>query len=273
MGSASKGPLPRGYYAVRYMSISPARPCPEQPEPSRLSLVVPVFNEAGNLLPLASKIHQLALPDLYEVIWVDNGSSDGSSHELIRIAKMYPRMTVLTLAKNLGYGGGILTGIQHSSPEATHIGWIPADGQVRAEDLFATWETTRQFPQAVHKGLRVERKDGASQKWVSWLYSKLAQLVLGIPVRDTNGLPKIFPADLLRKSALKFPHSTSFVLDAALLYEAHQSKLSIVEHPVGFDKRKHGKSSWSGERLRTYWVVLCGLLAIRYRGPARLGER
>lgn len=232
---------------------------------NQLSLIIPVFNERGNLLPLAQAIEAHRPPDLLEVIWVNNGCSDGSHKELEEIQRCYSWSRVKVLGVNQGYGGGVLAGVMTASLQATHLGWIPADGQVDANELFSIWEKVKTDPASVHKGIRVKRKDSSSQKAVSQIYSHLTRLLLGIPSRDTNGLPKIFPAALLRESCFHNPETTGFVFDASMLYYAIRKRLKIVEHPVSFLRRRSGQSSWSGRRLATYLNVTSALLRLRAR--------
>jgi glycosyltransferase involved in cell wall biosynthesis len=232
---------------------------------SALSLVIPVFNEQGNLLPLAGLIEAFRSEDLLEVLWVNNGSEDGSEIELRAIAARYAWAKIYSIKRNQGYGGGILEGVRQTSAQATHIGWLPADGQVAAKDVFEIWEKVKTDPTSLHKGLRLQRADSASQRWVSVVYSCLTRWILGIPVRDTNGLPKIFPAALLREGCFHNPEKAGFVFDASMLFYVSNKNVRIVEHPVAFLKRHSGVSSWSGRRLVTYWAVTRALVKMRWR--------
>lgn len=226
-----------------------------------LSLVIPVYNEAGNLLPLAERLDSLVPAGLAEVVWVNNGSQDGSGEELARIVCRHPWSRLVSLARNQGYGGGVQAGIAASRTGVDHIGWIPADGQIGVEDLRRIWSEVETTPHCVHKGLRVQRED--SQRRVSKVYSALCRRILGLSVADINGLPKILPAELAKRIALQIPSARGFVFDAETLLLAQRAGASIREHAVVSRPRTHGKSSWSGRRLRTYWEVFTALLLLR----------
>jgi glycosyltransferase involved in cell wall biosynthesis len=222
-----------------------------------------VYNEAGNLMPLAAELAKAiaAQSDLAQVLWVDNGSTDESTEELGALTARYPWSRVLRLTENRGYGGGIRAGVSVAHG-FSHIGWIPADGQVSVKDLFAVWGRCRQNPYEVHKGLRARRQDSASQRFVSFTYSWLVRRVLRLNVRDVNGLPKIFPARLLR-AACEQPAASGFVFDAEMLFFAQNRRVEVNEHAVDWHARRSGSSSWSKKRVQTYVETLRSLLQLR----------
>lgn len=81
----------------------------------RLSVIIPVYNEVGNLEKLVAKV--LAVPIDKELIVVDDGSTDGTSQLQEKVTAMGPRITWLTHAKNQGKGAGIRTGLGVASGE------------------------------------------------------------------------------------------------------------------------------------------------------------
>lgn len=231
----------------------------------QLTVIVPVFNEVGNLTALAA---QLDAHPAFRVLWVDNGSTDGSTEILRSICAQKENHQVLRLWPNRGYGGGLRAGIAACPQGTSHVAWIPADGQTPVADLARVWEHTQENATAVHKGRRTKREDSLSQRLVSWIYSWLCRRILGFAVRDVNGLPKIFPAPLAREAA-PLTTSASFAFDAEMLYLAHLRELGILEHPVAFHARRTGQSSWVKRRLATYWQTFGTLVELRLR-PNRL---
>ena len=229
-----------------------------------LSLVIPVFNEAANLAPLARQMEGIERLGVREVVWVNNGSQDSSGSELHALATDFSFFRVVRLERNQGYGGGVRAGIQAADSRSTHIAWIPADGQVSVEDLLAVWTWAQTCPDDVHKGWRIGREDSTVSRTVSLTYSWMARQILGLGVRDVNALPKIFPANLLKHAAAHACDSNGFAFDAEMLLAAKRSQIRIREHAVFFHSRRSGKSSWSDLRWKTYFQVARSLWRLRF---------
>lgn len=89
-----------------------------------ISLVIPTYNEADNLSELIKQLQQIfrKLPKYrFEVIIVENGSSDSSLHKLLQIRKKDPRFKIVKLSRNFGCDGGIAAGLTHASGAAAII--------------------------------------------------------------------------------------------------------------------------------------------------------
>lgn len=234
----------------------------------KLSLIVPIYNEVGNITPLIQGLDQLRKKDIncpHQLILVDNGSEDDSALEIQTHARTRPWITVVTLSKNRGYGGGIQEGWLHSAKESTHLGWMPADGQYSCSDLHSVWRRVVVKPIALHKGKRTQRMDSKQTQLISRVYSEIANKLLGLQDVDVNGLPKIFPATLQKR--MNFPLANSFHFDGQVLLACRLLKIPIVEHPVTFHARRCGVSSWSTQKLRVYWNTFCALW--KYRSECR----
>lgn len=230
----------------------------------RLALVIPVYNEVGNILPLVRAIRDKRKEPLhcpYELILVNNGSQDNSAAELEQAKAGADWIRVVTLNPNVGYGGGIQKGFEAASPQATHVGWIPADQQYSIDDLQKVWENTIQKPFALHKGIRTVRRDSSQTRFVSVVYTSMVRRILSVKVRDVNGLPKIIPTTFLKE--IDFPLANTFLLDGQLILAAELHKLPVFEHPVTFYARRAGVSSWSSKRLKVYRETIRELFRMR----------
>ncbi|HEX6884831.1 MAG TPA: glycosyltransferase family 2 protein, partial [Planctomycetota bacterium] len=109
-----------------------ASPDPTRPE---LSLVIPCYNEAESIpytLPALCAAFAAAGRRL-EIVAVDNGSRDDSAARIAELVARGLPVVPVTVAVNQGYGFGLLSGIPHA--RGTWVGFIPADGQVDAEDV------------------------------------------------------------------------------------------------------------------------------------------
>lgn len=232
-----------------------------------LTIVIPLWNEEKNIVPLIemfekSELHKLGLREL---ILVNNGSLDKTGSLIDELAKQVPWIVPIHLSQNLNYGGGIQRGLAQATGD--YVGFIPGDLQIDTKDVSSVWLILKEqltkgaSSRLLVKGCRTIRRDGVSTRFVSTIYTWLANLILGIWVRDINGLPKIFHRELL--SHLPQERVRTFVFDAQILLTAKKLKWPIIEIPVVFHARREGVSSWSGRRLKVYFESFKLLFKIR----------
>lgn len=226
------------------------------------SLVVPLWNEEKNVVELVKMLERSGLPakGMSEVVLVNNGSQDQTGPLIEKLASEFSWVKPVHLAENLNYGGGVYEGFQHCRSEV--LAYIPGDLQVSGDDLAKVWGTyQRQNTKLVCKGHRTVRKDGWNTRLVSKIYTLLANVFLGLRIKDVNGLPKMFHRELL--TYLPQEKMKTFVFDAQLLYTARRKKWDIREVPVTFHARRVGVSSWSRKRLSVYWTTIKQMFRLR----------
>jgi glycosyltransferase involved in cell wall biosynthesis len=205
-------------------------------------------------------------PFPFELILINNGSTDDSESQLRVASEGKPWIRVISLKQNVGYGGGVYQGLKAVSSAITHVGWIPADHQYSLKDVRKVWQAALDEPMSLHKGKRTTRFDGAETQWVSRIYTWLSQKILNLKVEDVNGLPKIAPLFMIKKIA--FPLQTTFLLDGQMCLIAQKLGVPIREHAVTFHARRAGVSSWSGKRLRVYQQTLKDMLVMRLQSKS-----
>ena len=100
----------------------------------QLSIVVPVRNEADNILPLLAEIHAALEPQgEFEVLYVDDGSSDATPVRLAEALKAHPRLRVLAHAESCGQSAALVTGFRAARGE--WIATLDGDGQNDPADI------------------------------------------------------------------------------------------------------------------------------------------
>jgi glycosyltransferase involved in cell wall biosynthesis len=169
-----------------------------------LSVLVPVFNEAGNILPLAEEV-RAALDGVcpYELIFVDDGSSDATPQEL-RAAQADPRVRVLRHEKRSGKSAALITGFW--AARAPWIQTLDGDRQNDPADVARVWKTIHAPEPApslgIVAGIRKRRNDGA----VKWLSSRIANLVRRALLRDDTRDTGCGFKLMRREIALRLPY-------------------------------------------------------------------
>src|SRR3954469_2534282 len=141
-----------------------------------LSVVVPVKDEAGNVAPLAREIAAALAGQEHEILFVDDGSTDGTTAALTALKSEISQLRVLRHDRNLGQSRSIRTGVQAARGDI--IITLDGDGQNDPADipkLLAALESDV----AMVSGVRVKRKDTASRRLASRLGNRFRSAMLG----------------------------------------------------------------------------------------------
>ena len=205
-----------------------------------LSLVLPAFNEAAGIREavLEADAALRTLVSQYEILVVDDGSSDQTAALVAEIAQKLPQVRLLRHAQNRGYGAALRTGFAAARFEL--VAFTDADCQFHLEDLGPLLVLTDTHPIAV--GYRVARQDPWRRKFFSWGYNVLVRSLLGTRVRDCDCALKVFRRDAL---ARLLPESPGFFVNTEMLTRARAVGLSIAEIGVRHRRRLGGRSKVS----------------------------
>jgi len=218
------------------------------PKPS-VTVVVPAFNEVDNVAPLLAELSAKLPPD-YEVIVVDDGSTDRTYQNAVAAQAQYPFLRVCQHRTNLGKTAAILTGVEQARGEFVSV--LDADLQFRPEDVIAQVAKLREGYDLV-----TGRKQGNYEKrFVSGTYNSLARMMFGLRVHDINAL-KTFRREVLEGVSLRKDWHRYIVPLAA------SRGFRIAEIPVTLRSRKFGEAKYSG-RFRIL-IGLFDLMAVSFQ--------
>ena len=231
-----------------------------------VTLCITAFNEQDNLDELVDDLCWLhsELPEV-KVVVVDNGSTDATAEVLrLRESDLVPWLTFIQLSENLGYGGGLRKAVEAS--ESKYVALLSADRQYPIADIKASIASFQRNiddsgERFVFVGNRVIREDPIAAKMVSRIYSLVARLLITSGNLDINAQPKIFSRSIIMDHGV--PWSQSFFFDAQIIAVAQRLGNTVVSTPVTFVNRRHGKSSWSGQRIRVYRQTLAEMWRFR----------
>ncbi|MDR7556466.1 MAG: glycosyltransferase family 2 protein [Armatimonadota bacterium] len=232
-----------------------------------MSVVLPAFNEAGNLEATVRELVPVvaAAAADFEVLVVDDGSTDATASVAARLAAELP-VRVLRHDRNRGYGAALRTGF-----EAARKPWIlllDADGQFAPAELDRFVALARDADLVV--GYRVRRADPRHRGAFASAWTWLMRVLLGVQVRDVDCAFKLMRTALVQSLALE---SMGAFISAELLGKARRRGARIVEVPVSHRPRRHGRQTGGSPRvlLRAFYEL--GRLWWRVRRfPASAGR-
>ncbi len=222
----------------------PHTPTPPTTDTPALSLAIPLYNEASGVsavaASLASTLEKAGIA--YQLVLVDNGSRDATWPTIQGIARRNPRVDVLHLPRNAGYGGGILAGLELA--RAPVLGYLWGDEQVGHYAVVTLFRWIEAGKADMGKVRRVVRLEGLRRAALTRVYHAVFPLFFPLPSRDVHGCPKLFTRDAWERLQ---PSSRDWFLDAEIMIRARELELRIKELDVVAYPRSTGTSHvrWS----------------------------
>jgi glycosyltransferase involved in cell wall biosynthesis len=234
-----------------------------------ISVVVPVFDEAGAAPSLAREIAAAFAGRRFEIIFVDDASRDDTGAALTALKAELPALRVLTHARNAGQSRAIRTGVL--AARAPLIVMLDGDGQNDPADAPALLGALAEGPAglALVGGERVKRRDRAAKRLASRAANAIRRRLLADGAADTGCGLKAFRRDAFL--ALPYFDHMHRYLPALMLREGH----AIAFRPVGHRPRTAGVSKYTNlGRLAAAVTDLAGVLWLRSRarGPGTIRE-
>jgi glycosyltransferase involved in cell wall biosynthesis len=202
-----------------------------------LSVVVPVFNEEESLPTLIPKLVEVfkTLSFSYEMIFVDDGSSDGSRRILKEMASQYPSLRVIGFKENRGLSTALVAGMREARGEK--IVTLDSDLQNDPKDIPILLEYLDRYDMAT--GWRRERED----RWLKKISSKIANGVRnrlsGENIQDSACTLRAFKRECIQ--GIPVFNGMHRFLSTLVKMEGYR----IVEVPVSHHPRKFGKSKYN----------------------------
>jgi len=222
----------------------------------KISLSVPVYNEREALMPLFEKVQRVMRAhygDDWEIIFVNDGSHDGSEKLLDDLASKNPEVKVVHFRRNFGQTAAMMAGFDFAQGET--IIPLDGDGQNDPEDI----------PRIVAKldegyevcsGWRKDRQDNALQRNIPSIFAnKLISIVSGVELHDFGCSLKAYRAEVIKGVRL-YGEMHRFLPIYAKWHGAR-----ITELPVNHHARKTGHSKYGLERVLK---VVMDLLTVRF---------
>ena len=204
------------------------------PSPAGLSVVMPLHNEGGSITSnVAQTMAVLRMLGPFEIILVNDGSSDNSGEEIARLADKFPGEIVSLQLPRLGKGEALRRGAEAARGE--FVVFIDADLDLPPEQIlfFVAIQRVKKADAVI--GSKMHPDSTVEYPLIRRVYSLgyflLVKFLFGLPVRDTQTGLKLVRREMLLK-ALEKTESRGFTLDLELLVRLVQLGAVMVEAPV-----------------------------------------
>ncbi|HEU4792991.1 MAG TPA: glycosyltransferase family 2 protein [Nitrolancea sp.] len=210
----------------------------------KLSVVLPAHNEIGNLPAVITRTLDVlpVLVEQFELIIVDDGSTDGTGTLLDRVAEDDPRIVVVHHPKNRGYGSALRSGFSAASGD--FIMFMDADQQFDIADLTFLAPFIGDYD--IVAGYRIQRNDALHRILFAWMFKTAMRILFGIRQRDIDCAFKVFRADLLKSMELTSPGA---LINSEMLAKAQRLGATWVEVGVNHYPRTSGESSGGSAKV------------------------
>jgi dolichol-phosphate mannosyltransferase len=229
---------------------------------------VPVKDEAGNAGPLAREIAAAVRQDTAEIIFVDDGSGDGTAGELQALKSELPNLRVLQHGRNAGQSRAIRTGVRAARGEI--VVTLDGDGQNDPADIGKLIERIRRGPAELGlvSGVRARRQDKLSRRLASRLANAIRRGLLHDGAADTGCGLKAFRRDAF----LSLPYFDNIHRYLITLMIREGYEVAFVE--VGHRPRLRGTSKYTNlNRTLVGFVDLFGVRWLQRRFKSSIESR
>lgn len=215
-----------------------SKPC------TTLSVIFPAFNEEGNIgrtiETMAKVLPEVAMA--WEIIVVDDGSSDATASICDNLKPRYPEVEVIRHGQNKGYGAALKSGIMAAKYDL--IFFSDSDGQFDLRDLQQLICWSEDYD--IVAGYRAKRQDPLHRRINALAWNILVRLVLGIKIRDIDCAFKLFRRAVFDEVQIR---CVGAMVNTEILAQATRLGMRIHQVQVRHFPRRHGKQSGANVRV------------------------
>jgi glycosyltransferase involved in cell wall biosynthesis len=208
--------------------------------PSSLSVFFPAYNDSGTIASLVIRALQTAgrLTANYEVIVVNDGSTDSTDQILKALAQVYPALRIVTHPVNCGYGGALRSGFAAASKDI--IFYTDGDAQYDPGEMELLWQQMRPDVDLVN-GYKISRSDPWHRIFIGRFYHYVVKTLFGLTVRDVDCDFRMMRREIFNRVRLD---KNSGVICLEMMKKIQDAGFTIVEVPVHHYHRAYGRSQF-----------------------------
>lgn len=234
-----------------------------------ISVFFPAYNDEGSIEQLVADALAVlqTLTDDYEVLVINDGSTDATARVLEELGRTSPFVRIIHHDSNRGYGAALRTGFNHASKDL--IFYTDGDGQYDARELLELFPLMTDAVDIVN-GYKIKRADNRRRIVIGTIYNRMARLFFSLPIRDVDCDFRLIRRRAIQQVQL---NSSSGVICTEIVRKLSVAGYTFVEAPVNHYPRAHGQSQFFTLRrvARTasdFFALWWQLVALRRLFPA-----
>ena len=244
--------------------------------PHSISAFFPAYNDAGTIASMVVTADRTlrAITDDYEIIVVNDCSPDHTAEVLADLQTRYPKLKVVTHARNRGYGGALRSGFENATKEL--VCYTDGDAQYDPREFRLLYDHLTDDVDMV-QGWKIQRGDPYHRVVIGKLYHTVVRTMFGLPIRDVD-----CDLRLIRRKVFDQVQLTqdSGVICVEMMTKITQAGFKLTEVPVHHYHRAYGQSQFFNFRrvgkvgvdLIKLWLTLVLLRGLR-RTPPKQARR
>lgn len=207
------------------------------------SVVIPIFNESGNISELYRRLKKVleGLGKPYEIILVDDCSTDGSFALMKKLAISDNSMKILRFDKNYGQHKAVTAGVLEAKGD--YVITMDADLQNPPEEIDRLLQKIKDGYDMV-AGYRKIRKDTLTRRIGSYITNLVISSINGLRMRDYGSMLRIFKKEIVRALVLEYLKSEGYIT----MFIAKVTR-NVAEVEVQHDERRAGSSKYNARKL------------------------